>query len=356
MNSLKAPFPWFGGKSRVADLVWDRFGPVENYVEPFFGSGAVLLGRPRPFDGPETINDLDAYVANFWRAVQADPEGVEACADWPVSEADLHARHVWLLAQADFRERMLIDPAFYDVRVAGWWVWGISSWIGSGWCDLSRTNERTNERTNADPSIATAHLRAGYPSRKIPHLSDRVRGVGRVFAPTDRPTDRPGNCQSYTATEASTRIAQGGVFDALASRLRGVRVTCGDWSRIVTPSVTTRHGVTGVLLDPPYDEAEHAIRYSAGTGNVSTQVREWAVEHGNDPLFRIALCGYDGEHNMPGTWECVAWKAAGGYGSQGEGAGRANARRERIWFSPHCAGSVNRRLFAVETAATIERL
>jgi site-specific DNA-adenine methylase len=44
---LKAPFPWFGGKSRVADIVWDRFGDVANYVEPFFGSGAVLL-HPAP--------------------------------------------------------------------------------------------------------------------------------------------------------------------------------------------------------------------------------------------------------------------------------------------------------------------
>lgn len=43
---MKAPFPWFGGKSRVADLVWDRFGDVPNYCEPFFGSGAVLLQRP----------------------------------------------------------------------------------------------------------------------------------------------------------------------------------------------------------------------------------------------------------------------------------------------------------------------
>ena len=46
MEALKAPFPWFGGKSRVSDLVWDQFGDVPNYVEPFFGSGAVLLRRP----------------------------------------------------------------------------------------------------------------------------------------------------------------------------------------------------------------------------------------------------------------------------------------------------------------------
>jgi site-specific DNA-adenine methylase len=72
---LKAPFPWFGGKSRVAHLVWDRFGDVANYVEPFFGSGAVLLCRPTS-PGIETVNDLDCMVANFWRALQHDPEAV----------------------------------------------------------------------------------------------------------------------------------------------------------------------------------------------------------------------------------------------------------------------------------------
>jgi DNA adenine methylase len=56
-GDLRAPFPWFGGKSRVAPLVWERFGNVPNYVEPFFGSGAVLLGRPHP-PKTETVNDL----------------------------------------------------------------------------------------------------------------------------------------------------------------------------------------------------------------------------------------------------------------------------------------------------------
>ena len=43
---MKAPFPWFGGKSRVQAQVCDRFGDVRNYVEPFAGSLSVLLGRP----------------------------------------------------------------------------------------------------------------------------------------------------------------------------------------------------------------------------------------------------------------------------------------------------------------------
>ena len=44
MTLQAIPVVW--GKSRVADLVWKRFGDTPNYVEPFFGSGAVLLKRP----------------------------------------------------------------------------------------------------------------------------------------------------------------------------------------------------------------------------------------------------------------------------------------------------------------------
>lgn len=93
---MKAPFPWFGGKSRVAAEVWDRFGDVPNYIEPFFGSGAVLLARPHSPD-VETINDADCMVANFWRALQHDPETVASYADAPVNEADQHARRQSLL-------------------------------------------------------------------------------------------------------------------------------------------------------------------------------------------------------------------------------------------------------------------
>jgi len=110
-GDLKAPFPWFGGKSRVADLVWEHFGNVPNYVEPFFGSGAVLLGRPHE-PGIETVNDLDCLLANFWRALTTRPDAVAHYADWPVNEADQHARHLWLCSQEDFRERMKVEPDY----------------------------------------------------------------------------------------------------------------------------------------------------------------------------------------------------------------------------------------------------
>ena len=28
----QAPFPWYGGKSRAAQLIWERLGNVGNYV------------------------------------------------------------------------------------------------------------------------------------------------------------------------------------------------------------------------------------------------------------------------------------------------------------------------------------
>ncbi len=172
---LKAPFPWFGGKSRVAPLVWSRFGDTANYVEPFAGSLAVLLGRPTEA-GIETVNDLDCLVANFWRALQHDPEAVADAADNPVNEADQHARHLWLCSQEDFRERMKVDPEYYDAKIAGWWVWGQCIWIGSGWCAKQR------------PHLGNAGTGV---HRKLPHLGNAGTGfpdgvhaaVSRTAAP-----------------------------------------------------------------------------------------------------------------------------------------------------------------------------
>lgn len=307
MEPLKSPFPYFGGKSRVAHLVWERFGDVRNYVEPFFGSGAVLLGRPHP-PGTETVNDLDCYLANFFRALQANPDGVAYWADWPVNEADLLARHKWLITQAEFRGRMRSEPEFYDVKIAGWWVWGLCSWIGHGWCQ---------QESQQLPHLGDAGMGI---NRKLPHLGSAGMGINRKL-PHLGDAGRGEMIRCY--------------FAELSNRLRMVRVACGDWTRVLGESVTVKHGLTGVFLDPPYSSSEHSLTYSAHS-DVGAEVRQWALENGEHPLLRIALCGYEGEHDMPETWRCLAWKARGGYGSQGNGRGRENARRERVWFSPHC--------------------
>lgn len=97
-----------------------------------------------------------------------------------------------------------------------------------------------------------------------------------------------------------------------------------------------RRGPGLIICDVSAAVTGRADLYAADSDQVAHAVREWAIENGDNPQLRIALCGYEGEHAMPDSWECVAWKAQGGFGSQSAKAGRANAKRERIWFSPHC--------------------
>lgn len=52
-----------------------------------------------------------------------------------------------------------------------------------------------------------------------------------------------------------------------------------------------------------------------------------------------------GQKGGSSSWECVPWKAKGGYGSQRADGANDNAKRERIWFSPHCLGGKQRTLF-----------
>jgi len=310
-TQLRAPFPWFGGKSRAASIVWDAFGDVRSYVEPFAGSLAVLLARPQPFKGAETVNDLDCYVANFWRALRQDPAGVAEHADWPVNEADLHARHQWLVDSAAFRERMLTDPENFDVRVAGWWVWGQSAWIGSGWCDRRKwRNGPGAQGVNRQLPRLTG---AQGVNRQLPHLTGG-RGVR-------------------------------GYMEALASRLRGVRIACGDWTRVLGAMTDAgRQGRVGVLLDPPYRGARNQAYAAEGTGSstVADECAAWATENGARAGVRIALCGYAGDYDMPDGWRVVPWKAVGGYANQSDGRQR---NEECVWLSPECRATGQLGLF-----------
>jgi hypothetical protein len=88
---LIAPFPWFGGKRKVAAEVWARFGAVGNYVEPFFGSGAVLLARPdsrgnetmtvEPFVHPPSHLDIEIPLFADKPHVWIQWKGTDVCCD-----------------------------------------------------------------------------------------------------------------------------------------------------------------------------------------------------------------------------------------------------------------------------------
>ena len=322
---LEAPFPYFGGKSRVAAEVWRRFGDTPNYVEPFCGSCAVLLSRPASHKGHiETVNDADGLLSNFWRAIKADPGQTAYWADNPVIEVDLHARHSWLVGQRDsLVPRLEGDPDYYDAKIAGWWVWGMCCWIGGGFCSgqgawhVDPDTRQLVRADRAEPGV----------NRQLPHLGDAGKGLQRR---------RP------HLGSAGMSVNRNGIdilqwFEALAERLRYVRVCSGDWSRVCGPTPTYKQGLTAVFLDPPYDQTIRVANLYRIEDPVSAAAREWAIANGSNPLMRIALCGYEGEHEMPPDWQVYEWKAAGGYSRLGgdDSPGTDNGAKERIWFSPH---------------------
>jgi len=332
-DKLFAPFPYFGGKRKVADEVWLRLGDVDNYVEPFCGSCAVLLLRPSE-PQTETVNDADGLLSNFWRALKYAPDATAKFADWPVNENDLHARHAWLVGQKDCLQAKLEgDPEFYDAKIAGWWVWGIACWIGSGWCSGNgpwRVQEVDGVRqlvhvgsagqgVNRKRERLTGFAETGVNAIGIEHKRPVISGAAGGNAPL------PDNADLRT------------YFRTLSERLRRVRVCCGDWTRVCGTSVTFGHGMTGVFLDPPYaDTAKRASNlYRVDCEQVAHTVREWAIEQGKNPLMRIALCGYSDEHVMPDNWTVHAWKQGDGYGGQAKERSN-NGAKERIWFSPNC--------------------
>ena len=128
-------------------------------------------------------------------------------------------------------------------------------------------------------------------------------------------------------------------FRALSERLRRVRVCCGDFMRVLGYSVTVKYGLTAVFLDPPYKHSigrRKTLYVEENGDDPAERAYKYAMENGDNPMLRIALCGYEGEHDMPKSWECYEWKATGGFGNKRKDGQNENRHRERIWFSPHC--------------------
>jgi site-specific DNA-adenine methylase len=320
-GTLAAPFPYFGGKALACKSVWAALGDPENYVEPFAGSAAMLLGRPS-VGKVETINDADGFVANFWRAVSMDAASVATHIDWPVNEVDLFARHSWLVRNAALLlDRLQADPDYFDAKVAGWWCWGACNWIGSGWCSGEGPWVHDGEKL--------------VDKRKLPHLGDAGQGVNRKL-PHLGNAGRGVNRQLQHLGNAGRSEYIHAWFEKLMQRMRGVRVAAGDWSRVVSDSVTTRHGLTGVFLDPPYTKG--LMDYAAGGvgGALASEVREWCLKNGDNKQLRIVLCGHAKEHDelLSAGWHLRTWEARKGYARTDEAI--ENSASETLWCSPHC--------------------
>ena len=321
---IKVPFPYFGGKSSIADIVWSVLGQPKHYIEPFFGSGAVLLARPNYKPGMiESVNDKDGFIANVWRSLQFSPDETAKWCDWPVNHADLIARKAALIKNENrLLENLCTDDKWHDPVMAGYWIWAASSWIGSGMT-----------RPGQIPHISDSGMGV-HATGQIPHISHGGKGVH--------------------ATGKRPHISHGGVgvqepyntnlyawFRQLSERLRYVRVVCGDWTRVCGGEWQDKIGDCGMFFDPPYGDTDRDTAiYHHDSTDISAEVEKWVLERGAKQSYRIVVAGYDSEYKslVANGWTTQAWSAQGGYAIIGAGKSRGsvNRHREVLFFSPHC--------------------
>ena len=190
---LPAPFPWTGGKSRIGPQVWERFGPdCYTYIEPCFGSGAMLLANPWGGCPREIVGDSELLLANAWRSIQVSPEQTAYYADEQTSHIELHWRQRWLVrwaADAGVRERLL-DPEQYwcDPQAAGYWLYGVSNWISvSNFAKRGVDGEVQSETRNCRPMIGSGSTRLGIAQQR----TGKSGGWGRNPTPARPPASIP---------------------------------------------------------------------------------------------------------------------------------------------------------------------
>ena len=326
---MKAPFPYFGGKTRVASLVWEALGDVGHYIEPFCGSCAVLLLRPPFGEGThsETVNDADSHICNVWRALKWKPDDVAEWCDWPVNHDDLRARKIVLNRdEPSLHSRLVADDMYCDPKMAGYYIWCASCWIGSGLTCPGKI-----------PHLGDAGKGVHAPG-KIPHLGDAGKGV---HASGQRPHLGDAGKGVFGEPFGSHLFAW---FRELQERLRYVRVVVGDWKQVCGGNWQADHfGTCGIFLDPPYshDIGRHNGIYGHESSTAAHECAAWAIELGKLPEYRIVLAGYIDEHPalVEAGWRVHQWSTTGGYANTARGddsAGNANRHREALFFSPHC--------------------
>lgn len=304
---LKAPFTYFGGKSRVAEIVWRALGEPARYIEPFFGSGAVLLARPNynPLTHSEIVNDLDGFICNVWRSLKYSANETADYCDWPKSHADLMARKKHLIEKEKYLlENLVKDPKWHDPELAGYWIWAAGSSIGGVLASV-----------NGIPSISDgtgvhAYSYRRFSSRKQQTESDAIFHKSHSLY--------------YT-------------FGRLSERLRHVEVVNGSWDRVCGGNWQGRRGTCGVFLDPPYgvQDISHTL-YRHDSLGIAQKACAWAKQKGSDPNFRIVIAGYEEHWSLiEAGWTAQRWSANGGYSNQNK-SGNPNKHRECLYFSPHC--------------------
>jgi len=248
---IKPPFPYYGSKQTLADRILPLLPPHRHYVEPYAGSLAMLLAKPRiPF---ETVNDLDGALNNFWTVLRDHTDELErVCGMTPHSRAEY-------VAVRDLAAHPADDPI---ERARRTWVLLTQGRSGS----TGRPTEWRHYINPSNSSFSMPGYLKGYVARFGPAVA-RLHGVSLECLPALDLIGRYGRCEDallYVDPPyvRSTRTGRGYTHEMsdddhreLAAALREVKAS------------VVLSGYASPLYDEDLYPDWHRTEFTAVTGN-----------------------------------------------------------------------------------------
>lgn len=143
---MRAIIKYPGAKWGMADWIIGHFPKHRSYLEPFFGSGAVLFRKER--SAIETVNDLDDDVVNLFEWIKKDPERLAreiyftpyARAEYERAYAAMNTETDSFKRAADFCTRMMMGHGFRTTGEKVGWKNDVQgrerSYATGQWCSL----------------------------------------------------------------------------------------------------------------------------------------------------------------------------------------------------------------------------
>jgi len=137
---MKTPISYYGGKQSMLKHILPIIPEHTNYVEPFFGGGAVFWAKDKV--DVETINDYNGMVINFYEQLKTNFDELKLLID-----ATPYSREVYKKAMVIYE-----NPYLFTSVHKSWAFWvgtvqGFSNKIGS-WRSSTQTHKESQLNFN----------------------------------------------------------------------------------------------------------------------------------------------------------------------------------------------------------------
>lgn len=131
-NIIKPPFPYAGSKLRLVDKIVPLLPYTDTYIEPFGGSGAVLLNRePSSF---EVFNDRYGAITDFYMVLKDQTKLSRLC---ELCEFSIHSKEEWIFNKQTWAGET--DPVLRAYKWLYMVVYSFSS-LGRNWGRSTSSN------------------------------------------------------------------------------------------------------------------------------------------------------------------------------------------------------------------------